>query len=79
MAIVSSLRMFDREQKKEFLVPIVIRDSGNPAMSGTSTLTVIIGDINDNKMQSGSKDIIVYKYMVSLIGSSGDSYHCLFK
>jgi hypothetical protein len=46
MAIVSSLRMFDREQRKEFLVPIVIKDSGNPAMSGTSTLTVIIGDTN---------------------------------
>ena len=64
MAIVSSLRMFDREQRKEFLVPIVIKDSGNPAMSGTSTLTVIIGDINDNKMQPGSKEIFVYNYEV---------------
>ncbi|CAG7819551.1 unnamed protein product [Allacma fusca] len=62
MAIVSSLRMFDREQRKEFLVPIVIKDSGNPAMSGTSTLTVIIGDVNDNKMQPGSKEIFVYNY-----------------
>jgi hypothetical protein len=65
MAIVSSLRSFDREQQKEFHVPIVIKDSGNPAMSGTSTLTVIIGDVNDNKMQAGSKDIFVYNYMVS--------------
>lgn len=63
MAIVSSLRSFDREQQKEFHVPIVIKDSGNPAMSGTSTLTVIIGDVNDNKMQPGSKDIFVYNYM----------------
>lgn len=65
MAIVSSLRSFDREQQKEFHVPIVIKDSGNPAMSGTSTLTVIIGDVNDNKMQAGSKEIFVYNYMVS--------------
>lgn len=65
MAIVSSLRSFDREQQKEFHVPIVIKDSGNPAMSGTSTLTVIIGDVNDNKMQAGAKDIFVYNYMVS--------------
>jgi len=63
MAIVSSLRSFDREQQKEFHVPIVIKDSGNPAMSGTSTLTVIIGDVNDNKMQPGSKEIFVYNYM----------------
>jgi hypothetical protein len=65
MAIVSSLRSFDREQQKEFHVPIVIKDSGNPAISGTSTLTVIIGDVNDNKMQPGAKEIFVYNYMVS--------------
>lgn len=66
MAIVSSLRSFDREQQKEYEVPIVIKDSGNPSMSGTSTLTIIIGDSNDNKMQPGSKEILVYNYMVSL-------------
>ncbi|XP_058799205.1 neural-cadherin isoform X1 [Phymastichus coffea] len=63
MAVVSSLRTFDREQQKEYLIPIVIRDAGHPLMSGTSTLTVIIGDVNDNKMQPGSKDIFVYNYM----------------
>lgn len=67
MAIVSSLRTFDREQQKEYLIPIVIKDSGNPLMSGTSTLTVIIGDTNDNKMQPGSKEIFVYNYAVSII------------
>jgi hypothetical protein len=65
MAVVSSLRSFDREQQKEYLIPIVIKDSGNPAMSATSTLTVIIGDVNDNKMQPGSKEIFVYNYAVS--------------
>lgn len=70
MAIVSSLRSFDREQQKEYLIPIVIKDSGNPSMSGTSTLTVIIGDSNDNKMQPGSKDIFVYNYAVSRTISS---------
>lgn len=64
MAIVSSLRSFDREQQKEYLIPIVMKDSGTPVMIGTSTLTVIIGDINDNKMQPGSKDIFVYNYAV---------------
>ncbi|XP_050530665.1 neural-cadherin isoform X3 [Daktulosphaira vitifoliae] len=63
MAVVSSLRSFDREQQKEYLIPIVIKDSGNPAMTGTSTLTVVIRDVNDNKMQPGSKEIFVYNYM----------------
>lgn len=67
MAIVSSLRSFDREQQKEYLIPIVIKDSGKPSMSGTSTLTVIIGDLNDNKMQPGSKDIFVYNYAVGIL------------
>ena len=70
MAVVSSLRSFDREQQKEYLVPIVIKDSGNPPMTGTSTLTVIIGDDNDNKMQPGSKDILVYNYMVRYLLSA---------
>lgn len=65
MAVVSSLRSFNREQQKEYLIPIVIIDAGTPSMTGTSTLTVIIGDINDNKMQPGSKDIFVYNYAVS--------------
>ncbi|XP_037905049.1 neural-cadherin isoform X5 [Hermetia illucens] len=62
MAIVSSLRSFDREQQKEYLIPIVIKDHGSPAMTGTSTLTVVIGDVNDNKMQPGSKEIFAYNY-----------------
>lgn len=64
MAIVSSLRSFDREQQKEYLIPIIIKDSGTPLMAGTSTLTVVIGDVNDNKMQPGSKDIFAYNYAV---------------
>ena len=63
MAVVSSLRSFNREKQKEYLVPIIIKDSGSPAMTGTSTLTVIIGDSNDNKMRPGSKEIMVYNYM----------------
>jgi hypothetical protein len=77
MAVVTSLRSFDREQQKEYLIPIVIKDSGNPAMSGTSTLTVVIGDVNDNKMQPGSKDIFVYNYMVSYC-SYGINYELVY-
>lgn len=61
-AVVSTLRAFDREKQKEYHVPILIKDSGNPPMTGTSTLTVVIGDINDNRMNPGSMNIHVYNY-----------------
>ncbi|XP_076325233.1 neural cadherin isoform X1 [Tachypleus tridentatus] len=62
MAIVTAHVEFDREEKKEYHVPIVIKDSGVPQKTGTSTLTVIIGDENDNLMLPGHKDIFVYNF-----------------
>ncbi|CAG0882382.1 unnamed protein product, partial [Cyprideis torosa] len=64
MATVHSKTTFDREFQKEYHVPIIISDSGSPSLSGTSTLTVIIGDVNEYKMMPGSKEILVYKYTV---------------
>uniref|UniRef100_A0A8W7P206 Cadherin domain-containing protein n=1 Tax=Anopheles coluzzii TaxID=1518534 RepID=A0A8W7P206_ANOCL len=46
-----SLVEFDREQQKQYLVPILIRDSGHKPMSAVSKLLVVIGDKNDNEMQ----------------------------
>ena len=60
-------RTFDREQRKEYAIPIVISDSGTPnQQTATSTLTVIIGDENDNPMSDGSSSILVYNYRNSL-------------
>ncbi|XP_017889849.1 DE-cadherin isoform X2 [Ceratina calcarata] len=53
---------FDREVQKSYEIPIVITDSGSPPQTGTSTLTVIIGDENDNQMTEGSSSIFVYNY-----------------
>lgn len=64
---MTSLRTFDREEQKVYFVPILIQDGGQPAMIGTSTLTVVIGDLNDNLMFPGSKEILVYNYMVRCI------------
>lgn len=55
-------KMFDREEKKFYDIPIRITDSGEPPQSGTSVLRVIIGDVNDNEAQDGSSEIFVYKY-----------------
>ena len=50
---------FDREQRKSYDIPIAITDHGRPPMTDTSTLTVIIGDENDNSMQEGSSSIFI--------------------
>lgn len=63
-AVVSSLVTFDREKQKEYHIPIVIQDSGDPMMVGTSTLTVVIGDVNDNGIGPGTTDILVYRLEV---------------
>jgi len=53
---------FDREEQKMYMIPIAITDSGSPPMTGTSTLTVEIGDVNDNAMKEGHSSIFVYNY-----------------
>uniref|UniRef100_A0A8D8QW96 DE-cadherin n=2 Tax=Cacopsylla melanoneura TaxID=428564 RepID=A0A8D8QW96_9HEMI len=53
---------FDREEKKSYIIPIAITDSGSPPMTGISNLTVIIGDVNDNPMEPGKSSIFVYNY-----------------
>ncbi|NXC74003.1 CADN protein, partial [Anhinga anhinga] len=61
-ATVTALRSFDREKQKVFHLPVVITDSGIPAMSSTNTLTITIGDENDNCHESGHKEVYVYSY-----------------
>ncbi|XP_055381774.1 DE-cadherin [Condylostylus longicornis] len=54
--------IFDREQQKEYFIPIRIFDSGQPRQSDVSILHLIIGDVNDNAMESGSSRIFVYNF-----------------
>ncbi|RMC09032.1 hypothetical protein DUI87_14036 [Hirundo rustica rustica] len=61
-ATITALRSFDREKQKVFHLPIVITDSGIPAMSSTTTLTITVGDENDNCHESGHKEVYVYSY-----------------
>lgn len=59
---LEALVKFDREEQKEYSIPIKISDSGTPMMSNVSYLTIIIGDVNDNAMEEGSSNIFVYNY-----------------
>ncbi|KAM4618313.1 neural-cadherin-like [Polymixia lowei] len=59
-ATLTALRRFDRERQKEFLLPVVMIDSGRPPMTATNTLTITIGDQNDNAHEPGEKDVYVH-------------------
>uniref|UniRef100_A0A4W6EW73 Neural-cadherin-like n=1 Tax=Lates calcarifer TaxID=8187 RepID=A0A4W6EW73_LATCA len=59
-ATLTALRRFDRERQSEFHLPVIMIDSGNPPMTATNTLTITIGDQNDNAHQAGEKDVYVH-------------------
>ncbi|CAG7733720.1 unnamed protein product [Allacma fusca] len=73
-SLYASKDNFDREYRKSYLIPIAITDSGHPQQTGTSTLTVIIGDENDNNMEPGESKIFVYKYKQNSTFSIGRVY-----
>uniref|UniRef100_A0A8C4HWF8 Neural-cadherin n=1 Tax=Dicentrarchus labrax TaxID=13489 RepID=A0A8C4HWF8_DICLA len=59
-ATLTALRRFDRERQSEFHLPVIMIDSGDPPVTATNTLTITIGDQNDNAHQTGEKDVYVY-------------------
>ncbi|XP_069073745.1 neural-cadherin-like [Pleurodeles waltl] len=63
-ATITALRLFDREKQREFHLPIIITDSGSPPMTATNTLTITIGDENDNPHAAGHKDVYIYTHKV---------------
>ncbi|XP_049885544.1 DE-cadherin [Pectinophora gossypiella] len=61
-SILFAITTFDREEIKEYYIPILITDSGTPRLTGLSVLHIIIGDKNDNAMSPGYSSIFVYNY-----------------
>ncbi|XP_040185436.1 neural-cadherin-like [Rana temporaria] len=59
-ASIQTQRIFDREKEKEFRLPVIVTDSGNPPMSATNTLMITVGDENDNGHKEGHKEVYVY-------------------
>ena len=57
---VRSLKVLDRELAPKYLAKIQLEDkAGN---TGTSTLTIIVTDVNDNKNYDVTQHISVYNY-----------------
>lgn len=69
-ATLTTLRGFDRERQREFHLPVIMIDSGNPPMTATNLLTITIGDQNDNAHQAGEKDVYVHSPKGELLTSS---------
>ena len=57
----------DREERKSLLIPLVVSDNGNPSLSATVTLTLVITDVNDNPMKPAMKTVIVNTLQVNII------------
>ncbi|XP_016373242.1 neural-cadherin-like, partial [Sinocyclocheilus rhinocerous] len=58
-ATITALRAFDRERQKEFLLPVIMTDSGSPPKTVTNTLTITIGDENDHAHIAGQKKVSI--------------------
>ena len=43
------LKVIDKETVDKFELQLFVRDSGNPALTGTSLLTIEVGDLNDER------------------------------
>ena len=58
--LLRARKRLDREEKKEYSIPVKIAD--NLGLSATSVLRLVVGDRNDNPMEAGSSEIFVYNY-----------------
>ncbi|CAI2730595.1 unnamed protein product [Schistosoma spindalis] len=47
--IITTMDMFDREVKEKYTLTALAVDHGNPPLSGTATVQIIINDLNDNE------------------------------
>ncbi|KAL4234097.1 hypothetical protein ACF0H5_005750 [Mactra antiquata] len=66
IGIVTARKKFYREKQKFHYLPIIMSDmrgkNSIESKTGTSTLTIEIGDVNNHPHGPGHKEIFVYKY-----------------
>ena len=46
--LITLQRQLDREQQSHYMFTAVARDSGSPPLSSTTSVAILVGDINDN-------------------------------
>lgn len=57
---LSVRRSLDREQTSMYNLVIAAADDGSPRLIGTTNVTVIVNDLNDNAPTGGRQDIYIY-------------------
>ena len=85
--ILSAKAFLDRETQKEYKLVVSAVDGSSPPLTGTATITVTVGDVNDNPSSPGTQDIVVNgyngQYQRGAIGKvqagdpdDADQFHC---
>lgn len=55
----------DREEHRQLAVGVVVRDAGG--MSATQVVSVVVDDVNDNRMRPAAKTVYLWKTQVSAV------------
>ena len=58
--VFETMATFDREEVALYRLIITADDGGSPSQTGTTTVTVTIGDVNDNVPKPGHADVFIY-------------------
>lgn len=75
---------FDREEKQEYIIPLLISDSGNPSLTTTTEFNIIIGDVNDIEMKNSTKSVVIrnwngnyvdLQYLFVDVNDADDGWH----